>query len=90
MFRNENEKSHFREIIDFGFASDQQISHQNWIFHIFIPSNLNECYKFFESKSTVMFSLLKSNKPLPIFQTYTVQWVFRIISFYGSEKHYSK
>jgi hypothetical protein len=39
--RDKNEKSHFRVIIDLGFASDQQTSHETSTFQLFIPCNVN-------------------------------------------------
>src|ERR1700704_3244728 len=43
--RDKSEKSRFRVIADLGFASDQQNSHENSTFQLFIPSYVNNHFK---------------------------------------------
>jgi hypothetical protein len=42
--RDKNEKSRIRVFIDLDFVSDQQNSHSNWTFQLFIPSYVKYYY----------------------------------------------
>src|ERR1700704_1905531 len=54
--RDKSEKSRFRVIADLGFASDQQNSHENSTFQLFIPSYVNN---HFSSTSSPVIDFLQ-------------------------------